>query len=384
MPCSGATVSGVVIGSGAAVRKIVHVDSERGFSGGERQVVLLVEGLARRGWENVVVCPLGSELGRVVAARGHGVEEVAMRGGLDPGAVRRLTALLRRHSPDLVHLHTGRAAWLGGLGARLAGVPAVVTRRMDRDLGRFSAVRFACAHLASAVAAISPAVERQLARAGVPAERLHLIPSSVDAAALAAGHRRPEVRKALGIGSSDVLVLAPAALVRRKGLDVLLEAAALLRTEQPRLRVAIAGAGPEEEALRARARPDVDAGRVLFLGRRDDMADLYAAADIVTLPSRREGLGVAALEAMAAGRPVVASRVGGLAWVVADGVTGLLVTPGDVGALARALASLATDPARRESMGQAGRRRAEALFSAEAMVEAYERLYRSVLRIGEK
>jgi glycosyltransferase involved in cell wall biosynthesis len=175
-------------------------------------------------------------------------------------------------------------------------------------------------------------------------------------------------------------VLCVAALFERKGIDVLLRALSSLSDEEPVPRVWIVGDGPERPRLeRLAARLGVD-DRVRFLGRRDDVADLLTACDVYVQPSRHEGLGVAALEAMAAGRPVVASRTGGLAESVVHERTGLLVPAEDPAALAESLARLLEDPALRKRLGSAGPERVTKAYSPGAMVEAYAQLYDEVLR----
>jgi glycosyltransferase involved in cell wall biosynthesis len=142
----------------------------------------------------------------------------------------------------------------------------------------------------------------------------------------------------------------------------------------------VAGDGPERAALTQLAGELGLDDRVRFLGRREDAADLLAACDVFVLPSRLEGLGVAALEAMAARRPVVASAVGGLAEAIVDGETGLLVPPDDVDALATALVRLVDDAVLRDRLGSAGPQRIADAYSAQQMVDAYAALYRDVVR----
>jgi glycosyltransferase involved in cell wall biosynthesis len=173
-----------------------------------------------------------------------------------------------------------------------------------------------------------------------------------------------------------VVLLCLARLHKRKGIDVLLRA---LGGMSARPRLWIAGDGPERGALEALAHETGVDAQVQFLGMRSDAADLLAGCDVFVVPSRSEGLGVVALEAMAAARPVVASAVGGLAHAVVEGRTGLLVSPEDPDALARALARVIEDPALRESLGDAGPGRVAEGFLAEQMVEAYESLYFEVL-----
>jgi glycosyltransferase involved in cell wall biosynthesis len=359
--------------------RIVHVDAERGFSGGEVQVFLLIDALARRGHDNLLLCPPDSAAAAEAARRGVSTAAVPMRGDLDLVAVRRLRARIAAAAPDLVHLHTGRAAWLGGLAAWLAGVPALVTRRMDRPVRRGWRTRLIYERLTRRCAAISPAVVDCLVAGGVPPARITLIPSAVDVSRVRAARPRDVVRQAEGATVDDAVLLTMSALVARKGIDVLLAALALLADRGLRPRLWCAGDGPERAALSAHAEALGLASRVRFLGQRSDVGDLLAASDVVVLPSRREGLGVAALEAMAAGRPVVASAVGGLADAIADGRTGLLVPPARPAPLAAALERLLRDREMRATLGAAGAQRIADRFSSEHMATAYQRLYREVL-----
>ncbi len=358
---------------------IVHVDAERGFSGGEVQVFLLLEGLRRRGHHNLLVCPPASRAEARARACGLATRTVPMRNDADLPAVWRLRRVLREVAPDLLHLHTGRATWLGALAARGLGIPVLTTRRMDRTVKRNARNRWLYRAGVRRAVAISPAVAEALLEGGVEPLRVRTIPSAVDPASLRPRRSRAAVRAAEGVAPEEPLLLALAALVRRKGIDVLLEALERLAAEGRAPRLWIAGDGPVRAALERQASAASLAERVRFLGRREDAADLLAACDVFVMPSRREGLGVAALEAMAAGRPVVASRVGGLATAVLDARTGLLVPPEDPAALAEALSTLLGDGALRARLGAAGPARVAADFGAEGMVEAYEKLYRELL-----
>jgi glycosyltransferase involved in cell wall biosynthesis len=358
---------------------IAHVTGERGFSGGEVQVFLLMEGLRARGYANLLVCPPDSGAEREGRRRGFAVECVAMRNDLSLGAARRIAAVLRQHSPALVHCHTGRANWLGGFAASWIGVPALSTRRMDRPVSRGLRTRWLYRRLLRRVAAISPAVARRLGEAGVPPERIRMIWSAVDPERLQPSATRQALRARLDAAPDNACLLVAANLVQRKGVDVLLAAYAALASREC-TELWIAGDGPERAPLEATAARLGIADRVRFLGHRDDVPDLLEACDVFVLPSRLEGLGVAALEAMARRRPVVASAVGGLAETVVAEETGLLVPPDDAAALAAALARLIADPALGRRLGAAGAARVAEHFLAEQMVGAYESLYREVLR----
>src|SRR6185436_3107411 len=222
--------------------------------------------------------------------------------------------------------------------------------------------------------AISPAVAARLAEGGVDPERLSTIPSSVDPARLVPEKSRAAVRGELGLHADDFVVLTLAALVARKGVDLLIEACA--RLERP-VQLLVAGDGPERAALERQASALGFANGVRFLGARADKAELLEACDVFALASRAEGLGVAALEAMARGRAVVATRVGGLEEAV--GEAGILVAPGDAAGLAAALRSLHDRPELRAELGARGERRVEEGFRADRMVAAYEALYRTIL-----
>lgn len=357
---------------------IAHVDAERGFSGGEVQVFLLMEGLRAAGERCVLFAPPRSRALAAAAERGFEARAVPLRNDADVVGALRLARGLRAVGADLGHLHTGRATWLGGWAARWSGVPAVTTRRMDRPVRPGWRTRLIYGTLTRAVAAISPGVARCLADGGVPADRIELIPSTVDPARVAPGRARAEVRAELGAAADEVVVLALGALVPRKGLDVLLAALARLDPAS-RWRLWIGGEGPERARLAELARAAGLAPRVQLLGVRDDVGNLLGAADVFCLPSRAEGLGVAALEAMAAGRPVLATRVGGLADAIVDGRTGRLVEPDDPAALAAVLARWIADPLERERLGRAGPERVAERFLPEQMVRAYRKLYARIL-----
>ncbi|MEQ1631838.1 MAG: glycosyltransferase family 4 protein [Planctomycetota bacterium] len=359
---------------------VVHVDTEHGFSGGEVQVFLLMEGLRRRGLEQVLVAPNGSESARRARERGFLVHEIAMRNSLDLASVWRLARVLR--TAGIAHLHTGRAAWLGSLAANRARCPVVVTRRMDRKVKRGFRTWYAYTRTAKTVVAISPAVRQCLLDGGVPSARIEVVWEALDDARIAVTKGRALMRRELGLDDSTFALLVLAVLTKRKGVDVLLAAMKRLASSASfqNLCLFVGGDGPEMATLQAMARDLGIEGRVRFLGRRHDAGDLLAACDAFVLPSRAEGLGVAALEALGAGRPVIASRVGGLGEMVIDGQCGLLVPPEDDSALANAIAALEQDRALAQRLGLGGPLRIDQGFRLEQLVERHLRIYSSAAR----
>jgi len=359
--------------------KIAHVDSEKGFSGGQVQVFLLMEGLERRGHHNMLFCPPGSRQERRAGELDLQVQPVAMRNDLHLTAVGRLRKGLRAFGADIVHLHTGRANWLGGLAAHLEGLPAITTRRMDHPVDKHLVNRLVYGRFVSRAVGIAPAITQHLLEGGVDASKVRTIWSTVDPVKLRPAQGRDETRSRFGVTPGTTVCLAAAQLTHRKGYDLALRAFAGLARESADVAFWIAGDGPERDALESLTVELHLTERVSFLGARQDIPDLLSAADVFIMPSRSEGLGIAALEAMAAGLPVVASRVGGLAQAVVHGETGLLFPAEDVDALRDAWRTLLEDRELRERLAAAGAVRVDENFRSDRMVADYESLYREVL-----
>ncbi len=215
--------------------------------------------------------------------------------------------------------------------------------------------------------------------AGIPARKVRLIPNGIPDPPAPSG-QGAGLRGELGLGPDVPLVGAVATYRPEKRLDLLIGAAAILAREQPALRMVIVG-GPynqdtsQGDRLKALAREQGVADRVTFLGFRSDVPDLLRDLDVAVLCSDREASPLAVIEYMAAGLPVVATRVGGIPEIVADGETGLLVEPDSADALAAAIGRVAGSPEEARRMGEAGRRRQQAEFSIGAVVRRVEDLY---------
>ncbi len=357
--------------------RILHIEAGRHLYGGAAQVRYLIDGLGAARVDNVLVCPPKCALAeQPPVAR---VAAVAMHGDLDLGLLPRLVHAIRAEQPDLVHVHSRRGADLyGGLAAAVAGVPAVLTRRVDAAeptwLGRLKYRPYA------AVVALSRAIEAQLTAAGVDEARLTRIPSAVDT-----GLYRPDlgarerVLTAFGLRSDALVVAVVAQLIERKGHRRLLAVLPELARAEPRLRVLCFGRGPLEQNL---AREITQRGLseiVTLAGFRNDLPRLMPGFDLVVHPAEREGLGLALLEAAAAGVPVVACAAGGVPDAVEHGVTGVLVPVADAAALRHAIARLLAAPAERTRLGAAARARVERRFCAAGMAAAHVSLYERVL-----
>jgi glycosyltransferase involved in cell wall biosynthesis len=305
---------------------------------------------------------------------------------LDCLAVRDLGRAIRSLRPDLVHTHSSKAGFLGRLAARRARVPHIVhtphghvfhgyfpgmTTRLFIRLERIAAP------WTDRIITLSDAEAEDHLRRGIGVRgQFATIPSGVDLAPVTAARPTPLV-------SGGPVVAAVARLVPVKGFHYLVDAAPEVLRRCPQTRFLIVGDGERRAALEARTQAAGLADRVIFAGSRADVASVMAAADLVVLPSINEGMGRVLVMAMALGKPIVATRVGGVAELLGEGKAGLLVPPRDADALAQAISTLLLDGSKAQALGEAGRRRAPR-YSAEAMLEALAQLYRDVLADGRR
>jgi glycosyltransferase involved in cell wall biosynthesis len=357
--------------------RIVHVEAGRHLYGGAVQVRYLIDGLARAGVDNVLVCARGSAI--AAAPPAATVVALPMHGELDVAVPRRLVAELRRAAPDIVHVHSRRGADLyGGVAAARLGLPAVLTRRVDAAepawLARSKYRRY------DAVVALSAAVQRQVAGAGAPMERIVRIPSAVEPASFApTAEARARLESEFGLPADAAVVGVVAQLIPRKRHAWLFALLPALARAHPAVRVLCFGQGPLEAELRSELARSELASRVTLAGFRTDLPELLAGLDVLAHPADREGLGVALLEAAAAGVPVVACAVGGVPDVVEHEQTGLLAPADDPAAFSAALARLLSSASARARLGAAARDRVVERFSVDGLVAAHLALYERVL-----
>lgn len=356
--------------------KVLHVETGMHLYGGALQVVFLVRGLARRGCDNVLVCPRGSAIGEALRGVAE-VVELPFRGDLDLAFVPRLRRLVRAHVPDIIHLHSRRGAdVLGGLAAVGTGVPVVLSRRVDNPEARW-AVRLKY-RLYDTVVTISEGIRRVLLAEGLDPGKVVCVHSAVDTEVYRPDADRARLRQAFGLADDVLAVGMIAQMIERKGHRDLLDALPAVVERYPELRVILFGQGPLASSLEAAVAERDLSGYVRFAGFRADLPDLLPALDLVVHPARMEGLGVALLQASACAVPIVAARAGGIPEAVEDGVNGLLFPPGDSAALAQAMSQLCGDPVLRQTMGRRGRERVLQRFSIDAMVEGNCRVYRAL------
>ena len=299
-----------------------------------------------------------------------------------------LRSYVERHATDIVHSHLIRGDLLAGSLAGRPGFPVWITTRHNTRY--FRGMRFPYGWIdrsysrhATATVAISRAVAEDVAKQQRrDVGSIRVIPNGVEPAAPVDADERDRLRRQLGIEGEEPALLHVGSLTEQKGHRVLLQALGRLHKKRIRPRLFLMGAGPLRGFIDAQARKLGIADRVQLMGAVDRPETKLAAFDVFVFPSLWEGFGLGLAEAMAAGLPVVASNVDGIPEMVEDGVSGVLVPPGDATALADALRDVLAGGDRRGSLGAAAQERIEGAFTAQRMLEEYAELYREVVAGG--
>ena len=383
--------------------RVLRVIARLNMGGPALHVAYLTAGLAKRGYDTTLVAGslargedsmafVADELGIEVERIDELHREISpLR---DAVAIVRLARVIRRVRPHILHTHTAKAGAVGRLAALLAGDarPPIVVHTFHGHVlrGYFDPLRTAGFRLlerwlatkTTALVAVSPQVRDDLVSLGVaPRERFVVVRVGIELEQRVAAERdgRGESRRVLGIGPDRFAVGWIGRMTGVKRTDDVLRAFRRLRDRGVDACLCMVGDGPDRPAIERRAHELGLMRDTLFLGYQEEVAPFYAAFDAMILPSINEGTPVSAIEALAAGRPVVATRVGGVPDVVREGENGFLVEAGDVDALAERLAQLAADPELRERLGAAGCARVVPRYSVERLVDDIDLLYRSLL-----
>jgi glycosyltransferase involved in cell wall biosynthesis len=357
---------------------VLHTQKVAGISGSEAHLLQLLPDLRERGWDVRFLMlhegePGAREFARELEARGVPLDAIRLRADVDPLAFGEVVTHLTTRRPAILHTHLVHADVYGQLAGTIARVPLRLSTKHGFNEfreGRFFGIADrSVGSLAHVHIAISQGLAHYLAETeGFDEETFEIVHYGISARDGVAPYTGREQR-----------LLCIGRLIPIKGHLVLLRALAQARARTPEVVLDVAGRGPLEPALKSFARELGIADAVRFLGFVSPIQNAVEDAAIVVVPSLGEGFGMVALEAMERARPVIASSVGGLPEIVADGETGLVVEPADPEGLADAIVALASDPDGAAAMGRAGRERALREFTPEQSADRIEELYRAAL-----
>jgi glycosyltransferase involved in cell wall biosynthesis len=367
--------------------RVCQLITELWPGGAERHVFELARRVDGERFDVQVAALRGGEVADWLREAGVKTTVLGMLGKWDITRLRPLAGLLRRQRIDILHTHLFHADVAGRAAAAMASVPHLV-HTVHTAERRFRPWHFAFARFFSdrceRIICVSDSVRRHHSRrSGLPRRCYQVIPNGVDVEAFAHDPvRRAELRGQWGIGPDQPLAAFVGRLADEKGLETLLGAMSHLAARGKPMHLVLAGDGPRRRVVENFIAHGEGGGHCRMLGFVRDVRGVLSAADMLIMPSRWEGFGLAAAEAMAASLPVIASRVPGLQDVVVDGQTALTAPAGDVVAFAEAVELLGGDADLRRRLGQAGQERAAQCFNIQTTIAAHEKLYLDVAGAG--
>lgn len=356
--------------------RVLHIDTERGWRGGERQALWLARELARRGHGSIVAARGGEPLATMSSAEGLEVVESNPSSELDIAAAHRLRRAIRKHEIDVVHAHTAHAVAAGALATLGTSVPLVIARRVDFALKKNAGTRWKYGR-GAAIIAISNAVARIVEQGGIPRARIHVVADGVDTHRTVVPATR-ETLAAIGVPAGVPIVVQVSQLVGHKDPVNFVRAIYRLHERVPSAHAILVGEGPLRDEVEREVH-SLGLQNVLHIaGYRTDADALIAGANVATLSSREEGMGSVLLDALAFGIPIAATRAGGIPEVVVDNESGILANASDPIALGDNIARLLSDPALAVRLKRNGLERAQN-FSVERMTDRTISVYETVL-----
>ena len=329
-----------------------------------------------------LVCPPHTPLAEKASREGITVITMPLRGEVDLPAVLRIRKLLKKGRYAVIHAHTSHAHTLAALAAAGLETKVVVSRRVDFSIFRrsfFGLNRVKYRHGYDVIIAVSEAIKDVLVRDGVPAEKIRVVRSGIDPERFTLRDRTSPLPPDIPMPPGSLLVLNTAHLTPHKGQIHLIRAFPLVLREVPEAFLCIAGEGELRDVLRDEIRKLGLEDRAFLAGFREDVGVLLSHASAFVMPSVKEGLGTAVLDAFAMGVAVVASRAGGLVEMIEDGRNGLLAEPGSPESLAGALVRVLRDESFRRKLGEAGRESVLRRFSYRRTVDETLEIYRELI-----
>lgn len=360
---------------------IVQIDKQSHLTGQSMRTLLETQELRKRGYRVILACRPGSFLAQ--KGRDRGLEVFPLRMDTLLPSVLRLSQLLRREHVGLVNAHGYPDHLVSVLAANLTGSTTVVrTKHNHVPLKGGALSRYLYGSLTGRVIAISEHIRDVMLASGLSPAQVTTIRTAVNLGDFRPREKNARLAQELNIPAGHTVIGIVARITERKGFRNLFEAVKLLIDQERPVVCLVVGGGANQEKVATLKRFVGSLGighHIVPTGKRIDIPEVLSLMDVFVLPSLAEGLGRSLLEAMAAGRPIVATRVGGIPEAIEDGVSGLLVPPGDSQSLASAIARLIDNPREAAALGRAARGRAEFLFDQTRMIDSICRLYEELL-----
>ncbi len=367
--------------------RVMHLVASRPdkIYGGEAVILALAQKADKDRFYSVIVC-FKDATPFVDKAKKFSIltEVIYLKSRFDINAIFRLKELLRRHDIDILHCHGYKADTIGFLTSRLTKVRLVSTCHgwwpNTPKLRFYDFIDTGVLKFFDKVVAVSPQIYDNLAKRNISPSKLEVIPNGIDVNRFEAGTDKEAIKKELGIKREDFVVGSVGRLSSEKGLIYLLEAASKVKTKMRDVSFVIVGEGDMKQDLIDYAKELKIDDKVIFTGYREDADRIFPVFDLFVMPSLTEGLPLALLEAMAAGKAVIASNVGGIPAVIEHGKTGLLVAPRDVSKIEKTILDLINNRKLVDAIADNGRKFVENNFSLSASIDRYEELYTRLLK----
>lgn len=359
---------------------ILHTEVSDGWGGQEIRILGEMLGMKGRGYDVLLAAPEHTKIyKRAVDA---GIESFAVgmdKAGFVKGVIG-LVRIIKDRRVSIINTHSSRDSWMGSIAGRAAGIKVLRSRHISSRLRTDLLTRLVYGPLCDAIITTGEYIKHQLTDGlGIRPDKVHPIATGIDVEKFASA-RGELLRAELGLDNSAIILGTAAALRGWKGHEFTVKAMPAVLEEFPGVRLVLAGEGPMRPYIESWVREYGLEDKVFFLGHREDVAEVIQSFDISMLTSwASEGIPQFALQSMAAGKPVVGTRVGGIPEVVIDGVNGFVVPSYDFGAVAEAVIKLLRDPARMKDMGEAGRKMAFERHTTDMMLDSIVGLYKTIL-----
>ena len=359
---------------------VLHTESSKGWGGQENRTLKECIGLKKIGARVIIACQPDSVLAERGAEAGIEVKKIEMKSSISISAIAALLKIIRNENVNIVCTHSGKDSMLGAIAGRLSNMKPVIVR--TRHLALPITSRFTYAVLPHRIVTVSEYVRRYLIEEKrIKPEKVVSIPTGIDLERFNPDIVRPVPREEIGIAADAVIIGTIAILRRKKGHHTLLDAVPLVLKEFPKAVFVFVGDGPQRQNIEQKIAELGISMNVKLLGLRKDIPEILKTIDVFVLPTLQEALGTSFLEAMAMGKPVVGTKVGGVGEVLKDGINGYLVEPGNPSILAKAIIKLLKDKEKARMMGIEGEKIVRQNYTVEKMCENMYAFYFSMLKM---